>query len=294
MEVTVALGGGGVRGLAHIGVLRVLEREGVRVRGIAGTSMGGVVAAAYAAGIAPDELLALFDRADWRNLFRSRPGPGGMLGLDRVERLFREHLGSRIFAELRIPLAITATDLQTGRERVLTEGDLVDSLMATIALPGIFPPREFSEARFVDGGMVDPVPVAAARRLFRAPVVAVALSPPPEMWDADHSSPSPLLSAFPVLGRFSRLRPGIALTVFLRALEISARAFTELRLEVDRPEVIVRPAAWHLGLFDRPSVPQIAEIGAEAMERALPSLKKHFTPGAALRRGARRLFQGNQ
>src|SRR3990170_5218425 len=208
MEVTVALGGGGVRGLAHIGVLRVLEREGVRVRGIAGTSMGGVVAAAYAAGIAPDELLALFDRADWRNLFRSRPGPGGMLGLDRVERLFREHLGSRIFAELRIPLAITATDLQTGRERVLTEGDLVDSLMATIALPGIFPPREFSEARFVDGGMVDPVPVAAARRLFRAPVVAVALSPPPEMWDADHRSPSPLLSAFPVLGRFSRLPPG--------------------------------------------------------------------------------------
>src|SRR3972149_3626785 len=179
MEVTVALGGGGVRGLAHIGFLRVRERECVRVRGIAGTIMGGVVAAAYAAGIAPDELLALFDRADWRNLFRSRPGPGGMLGLDRVERLFREHLGSRIFAELRIPLAITATDLQTGRERVLTEGDLVDSLMATIALPGIFPPREFREARFVDGGVVDPVPVTAARQLFPAPVLAGALSPPP-------------------------------------------------------------------------------------------------------------------
>lgn len=294
MDICVALGSGGFRGLAHIGVLQVLEDAGYSIVALAGTSMGGIVAAAYAAGNTPSELVTLFNESMQLGLLRARPEQGGLIGLSRIETRLAALLGDVTFEELRIPLALTATNLETGHELVLTKGVVLDAVLASMAVPGIFSPRIFQGARLVDGGAMDPVPVAPVRGLARAPVIAVALTPPPDQWDADHGSPNPLLSAFPALDRFSQLRPGQALMIFLRTLEISSRMFTELRLQVDQPEVIVRPEVHHVGTFDQPDAGELAALGAKAMQDALPALESHFKTGPRLRRRLQGLFRESE
>ena len=288
MDIAVALGGGGIRGLAHIGVLSVLEREGFRIRGIAGTSMGGIIAAWYAAGKSPAEMQALAEATSPRDLLHVRPGAAGMIGIDHIADLLHTVLGRRRFDDMRIPLAVTAADLNTGREVVLTEGAVADAVLATIALPGVFPPQLLGKYRLIDGGALDPVPVCPARKLFDGPVIAVALSPEPERW-AQTKSPSPL-GDLPGLQVLSRLRPGQALQVFLDSTEIMLRTYTELRLQIDKPEVIVRPEVWHVGMLQETSVAPMVAKGVEAMEGCLGKARDQFTPGRRAGRSLRSLF----
>src|SRR5512143_3205463 len=123
MDISVALGGGGARGNSHVGVLRRLEREGYRIRAVAGTSFGGIVAALYAAGFTPDEIEEIFCRVDQAALYGRAPGDGpSLLGLAGVTHWLNETLGERTFADLKIPCALTAVDLNSGQEVVLSEG----------------------------------------------------------------------------------------------------------------------------------------------------------------------------
>jgi len=275
MDITLALGGGGARGVAHIGVLRVLEREGFKIRCVAGTSMGGVMGALYAAGHSPSEMQTMVEQAREKDLFRARPGGPGLLGITVIEEWLRASLGAITFEELDIPFAVTAVDLETGEELILREGGVVDAVLATIALPGIFPPRSRDENRLVDGGVVDPVPVVPARELCDLPTFAVALSPSREDWGTD-SGPS-VLEQLPWLGVVSRLRPAQALSIFVRSLEITARYFTEFRLEIDKPDVIIRPRVAHIGLLDEPSVSAVVALGEKAAEEMLPDCRAQFT-----------------
>ena len=122
MDISIALGGGGSRGYAHIGVLRSLESKGFRIRAAAGTSAGGIVAVAYAAGYTPDELELMFTDLDQSKLFARAPTEGpGLLGLSRAAKLFEELFGDSSFADLQIPCAVVAVDLEAGREVVLSE-----------------------------------------------------------------------------------------------------------------------------------------------------------------------------
>jgi NTE family protein len=282
MDICLALGGGGARGWAHIGVLNALERAGFRIRAVAGTSMGGIIGAVYAAGYSPPELVHWAEASERRDLFRVRPSGAGLIGPDRIEELLHETLRDRTFDDLSVPCAVTATDLSTGEEIVLQEGRIVDAVLATMALPGVFPPKIIGDTRLVDGGIVDPVPVRPARRLFPGPVVAVALSPPREEW-ADTGSPSPLAS-IPIIDMFTRLRPGEALKVFLRTTELLMRMYTEVCLELDQPEVIIRPRVSHVGMFDQPSVAEMCELGEQAAEQAMAHIRSEFRIGRRLRR----------
>jgi NTE family protein len=282
MKIAIALGGGGARGLAHLGVLKALEREGFDVRGVAGTSMGGVIAAGYAIGRTPDELSTWAERAMQRGLFQARPREASLLGVERIRGVLEELLGDTTFQDVVRLLAVTATNLETGHEILLTEGRVLDAVMATIALPGIFPPQLLGSDRLVDGGVIDPVPVQAARTLYPGPVVAVALSPAPEEWAS--SAPSNPLSHLPAFSVVDRLRAGQALRIFMRALEISARSFTELRLRADRPDVIVRPRVSSVALFDMPSVELMRAAGEAAMLEKLGDLRACFGLKGTLRR----------
>lgn len=275
MDITLALGGGGARGVAHIGVLRVLEREGFKIRCVAGTSMGGVMGALYAAGNSPSEIQILVEGAKDKDLFRARPSGPGLLGITAIEEWLRSTLGTITFEELEIPFAVTAVGLESGEELILTEGGVVDAVLATIALPGIFPPRSKDEHRLVDGGVVDPVPVVPARKLCDLPTVAVVLSPRRKDW-AKEPAPS-VLEQLPWLGMVSRLRPAQALSIFVRSLEITSRYFTEFRLEIDKPDVIIRPDVAHIGLLDEPSVSAVVALGEQAAEEALPACRAQFT-----------------
>jgi NTE family protein len=282
MDIALALGGGGARGLAHIGVLKVLEKEGFKVRAVAGTSMGGVIAAAFASGLSPQEIAESADGLDIKGMLELRTGGPSVFGLNRIQAWLENLLGDRTFEDLLIPLAVTATDLTTCREVVLTEGKVVKAVMATIALPGLFPPQGFGESRLVDGGTLDPVPVLPARSLSAQPVVAVVLSPAAERWP-ETRSPS-LMESLPWAQLVSRLRVVQAIEVFQQTLEITFRMHTELRLSLDKPEVLVRPDVWDVGLFDDPSLPYMIDKGQLAMLEALPALRAQFTWPRRLRR----------
>lgn len=187
--VGVALGGGGARGIAHIGVLRVLEREGMPVDCVAGTSIGGIIAAAYASGLTPDQLEdeAKNTTSAWRMLRFADPGPlkHGLLRGNRLQDYFEDRLGNKTFEDLRIPLAIVSVDLNAREEDVLTEGSLSLAVRATISVPGLFMPVEVDGKRLVDGGLLNNVPVSAVRQLGADVVIAVDVEPDPQ--DPSHA-----------------------------------------------------------------------------------------------------------
>ena len=159
---TLALGGGGARGWAHVGVARALEEHGLRPRRIVGTSMGAIIGAALAAGRTPDEIEADAGRAQMHRLMRRRGrfalfDPRGVL-----EHIARE-LGNPNIEDLPTPLGITAYDLVAGRPRLITSGRLVDALEVSIAVPLFFPPRRDPDGVWCDAGPWEGIPVTLAR-----------------------------------------------------------------------------------------------------------------------------------
>ena len=291
MDITLALGGGGSRGNAHIGVIRRLEQEGFRIKGIAGTSIGGIVGVLYAAGYRPNDIEEIFCALDHKSLYGHAPEDGpSLIGLAGVRQKLIGILGDRTFDSLRIPFAVTATDLKSGTEVVFTSGLLVDAILATIAMPGIFPARHIGDFELIDGGALDPVPVAPARALApRLPVVAVSLTLP--MGSAARTWSVPLPSYVPrvLVDRFSRMRYGLVLDVVLRSMDITNRAVTEYRLEVDKPDVIIRPQVGNIDTLDIINVREVIKIGEQAVDEVLPKLKQKFTLRKRIRRalGAR-------
>jgi NTE family protein len=295
MDITLALGGGGSRGHAHVGVIRRLEQEGFRIRALAGSSAGGIVAAAYAAGYGADELEALFAGLDQSRLFGRATGEGpSLLGLSGAERVLEEFFGGRYFSDLHIPCAMVATDLKSGREVILGEGLVVDAVLASIALPGIFPPRLFKDYLLVDGGVVDPVPVAVARSLAPGlPVVAVALSGSAAAGDGAIHLPFPVTVPTPIVERITRLRVAQAFNIFLQAVDVGGRTLTELRLQVEKPAVTIRPEVGDIGLLDIVDVHKIVRLGERAVDAALPELRRTGSWPNRLRRRLDRIGKRN-
>lgn len=273
MDIALALGGGGAKGNAHIGVLRVLEREGFRVRAIAGTSAGGLVAAVYAAGYSPDEIEAHMRQVDQHKLYGLLPSDEpALLSLTGIENAISGLLGERTFADLQIPCALTAVDIRRSQEVILRDGKVLDALLATMAVPGVFPPKAWKEYLLVDGGVLNPVPVAIARMLApNLPIVAVSLMPPQKDWSTypvvKKISPPAMLKSV------SRLRIAQAFEIFLHSVEIGQRMLTELRLEVDHPDVIIRPHVHDIGMFDRVKITEVIQRGEQGAELALPALQ---------------------
>lgn len=272
MKLALALGGGGAKGSAHIGVLRASERAGHEIGALAGTSIGGLIGAVYLAGNSLDDIEERLADAEYRRLFRRGPDAGNsLLGLAGVTELLSDALGERSFDDLAVPFAVTAVDLVTGQEVILRQGRLLDAILATIALPGIFPPRIWGEYELVDGGLSNPVPVSLARSLAPGlPVVAVVLSKPPKAHrELPDKNP---LAPLPVLERIPKFRLAQAFNVFARGLAISGRLLTELRLDLEKPELIIRPDVDHIGLLEQVDVHAVVKLGEEAAEKQLPFL----------------------
>jgi NTE family protein len=286
MNITLALGGGGARGNAHIGVLRRLEQEGIKIAAIAGTSFGGLVAIFFALGYSPDQIEEMFVALDQTQLYGISPNDGpSLLGLAGVARWLEGILGDRTFKDLNMPCVVTAADLKSGYEVILSKGSLREALLATIALPGIFPARHIGEWELVDGGTLDPVPVASARALKPTlPVIAVVLSTPMGVPAQTWNIPLPDYLPRTLLDRISKMRYSRALDVFSRSLDLLMRALTEYRLEVDKPEIILRPQVSEIDILDRVDVHNLVKKGAEAVEAALPEIKNLFAWQTRLRR----------
>jgi NTE family protein len=291
-EIALALGGGGVRGLAHIGVIRRLQQEGYTIRAIAGTSAGGLMGAIFAAGNDPSQVETYLKTLNQTTLFsrHSDDGPS-LMGLHGVNQALIDLIGTSTFEQLKIPFACTAVDIQTGQEIILSNGRVVDCVLATIAFPGVLPPRQLGQTLLVDGGVLDPVPVSLARWLApHIPIVAVCLSSPPENWVDlppfvfPRNTPIPT----PILDQFSKLRIGQALQIFSRSMDITSRMLSELRLKIDQPDVIIRPDVEKYGYFDNVNPSELIVLGDLATLSALPGLEKKMGWGNSISRRFRR------
>lgn len=275
MDISLALGGGGAKGLTHIGVIRSLEREGFRIRAVAGTSFGGLVAAFHAAGYGARQIEDLYAAVDQHVFFGGASRGGAALyDLSGASEWLTLTLDDRTFEDCSVPCAVTAANLDTGHEVIISRGLLREAVLAAIAFPGVFPPQEWEGQRLIDGAVIDPVPVANARALAPGiPVVAVVLSLPA-------APPSRRLS-LPVTEHLPRIitrglaktRIGRVWAVFMRSVDIGSRQLAELQLRLQQPDVVIRPAVEHIGLFDRVDVRSTTCLGDAAVEAALPELR---------------------
>jgi len=276
MEISLALGGGGVRGVAHIGVLRALEAHGFQVKAIAGTSAGGLVGAVYAAGFNTEMIEAAVNKLDKHRSYERAPDDApSLLGLSSVADILTDLLSNRTFDDLNIPFTAIAACLDTGEEVILRKGKVIDALMATIAVPGIFPSKIIAGRSLTDGGVVDPVPVRVARWMRPdLPVVAVMLHKLPEDFTLDQISlPIPIPGPTSLIERLTELRPVQAFKIFSRSVEISGRHLAELNMKLYTPEVIIAPRVGHIGLLQHIDAQALIEEGITATEISINRLK---------------------
>jgi len=270
-RIGLALGGGGARGLAHIGILKVLQREQIPIAAIAGTSMGGIVGALYAAGKSLEEIEAeALKRGDIGQIFKLidlRFMGSALLKGNRIRKLLAEMLGAdATFADLRLPFAVVAADYNSGREVVLKAGKLVDAVRATMSVPGVFEPVEIEGYQLVDGGVLDNVPVGVARELGADKVIAVDVLPNFRLNQPGQE---------PVVPPLAPKRTPKAYRQLWHIELVMIAALTDFRLKEARPDVIIRPELPVdmdlLMSFDRPQ--EAIACGERAAEAALPHVR---------------------
>jgi len=174
-KVGLALGSGAARGFAHIGVLQVLEQEGIPVDFVSGCSIGALIGALYCSGMTVKEMIELAEKIEpWHWVDLSRPGKGLIIG-DKIEDMIKKYTGERAFDELEIPLSIVATDLYSGQRYVFDRGPVYRAVRASISIPGIFRPVEMEDKLLVDGAVVDAVPVELVRYMGARVIIGVNL-----------------------------------------------------------------------------------------------------------------------
>ncbi len=290
MDIVIALGGGGVRGIAHIGVIRCLQENGFKICGVAGTSAGGLVGSVFAAGFSTQEIESAARNLNTARSFRRNPeDKPSLLGVSGISNMLFEMLGDKKIEDFDIPFVATAVSLRNGNEIVLNKGKAVDAVLATIAVPGVLPIHEVGGKVLMDGGVLDPVPVTSARWLNPSlPIVAVVLHQKSKEYDPDNL---PLPFAVPgpssVIERLSKVRLVEALKIFARSVEITTEKLSELRLIIDKPDVIIRPSVGNYNLLDKVDPDKLIKKGKIATLAALPEIEKACSSMSTIKRRLR-------
>ncbi len=249
-RIGLALGGGGARGIAHLGVWQRLVELGVELHCIAGTSIGAIAGAIIAAGRV-DEALKWCAESDWKKLpklfmetqFTSKALTKGT----RVEKLLAELVGAKAFDELSTRFAAVATDLNTGERIVMQDGDLLSAVRASMSIPGVFRPVERDGRILIDGQLVDPIPIAACRAMGADKVIAVDINPPNAPGSA---KPFAKVNIFDVLMN----------TITIFNCEMTRRVLAE-----HKPDLLIRPDVGDVLALDFRNVMRLVEIGRQAV-----------------------------
>ncbi|HUG23271.1 patatin-like phospholipase family protein [Piscinibacter sp.] len=247
-RIGLALGGGAARGFAHIGVIQVLEENGIRPDLVVGTSAGSLVAALYASGKSGPALAQLADGMD-ETAFTDWAFPGrGMIRGDALARYVRDKTGARLIEQMPLPLGIVATDLDSGQPILFQFGDTGLAVRASSAVPAVFQPVRIGKREYVDGGLVSPVPVRFARQMGAELIIAVDISASPE-GNPTSDPMQMLLQTFAIMGR-------------------SINNF-----ELRDADVVVRPKLPGVSGADFSGRKRSIQAGREAMLAHLPALK---------------------
>ena len=251
-RIGLALGGGAARGFAHIGVIQVLEEAGIQVDMVAGTSAGSLIAAIYASGRSGAEMGSLAQTMDESAITDwSFPGRGLIRG-EALARYVREQTGGKLIEQMKLPLGIVATDLDSGAAILFQRGDTGMAVRASSAVPAVFQPVKIGTREYVDGGLVSPVPVRFARQMGAELVLAVDISSPPD-GNATSDVMKMLLQTFAIMGR-------------------SINQF-----ELKDADIVLRPLLAGVSSADFTARMKAIQAGREAALRLLPDLKAKIT-----------------
>jgi len=313
--IGLALGGGAARGLAHIGIIKTLAAHGIMPNVVVGTSMGAVVGGALASGRL-DAVEAWARGLQPRNIFGYldiRLNGSGLIGGAKLAAELESTIGHSLIEDLPVKFATVATEVRTGHEIWLTHGRMVDAMRASYALPGIFSPVLIGDRWLVDGALVNPVPVSAARAMGAEIVIAANLSSDVFTHSTTIYSHGPSaevsVSVMPEveapppkrgIGKFFSAertmkreffggggRPGIS-TVMVDAFNIMQDRITRARLAGDPPDLLISPRVGQIGWFDFHRADDLIAYGARAAERAIDSIQEaiHILAPQAIEAGA--------
>jgi NTE family protein len=264
-KIGLALSGGAARGIAHIGVLRVLREEGIPINVMAGTSAGAAIGAVYASGQDIDRMAAYALDADWKRMAPlidpSFPKTGFIKGR-KITSLLSGFVGGNIrFSDLKIPFACVATDIDTGEEVVIKSGLVLEALRASISIPGIFTVVKREGRHLVDGGLTTPVPVNVVRQMGADFIIAVNVNP-------EFSNR---------MGKGSQKRikahkePNI-FQIMMQSIYITTNAVAHHSLE--NADIVIEPDLSNIGAGDFQKAGELISQGEQAARAAIPEIKR--------------------
>ncbi len=272
MKIGVALGGGGAKGLAHVGVLRVLDSAGIHIDIIAGTSAGAIAGSLYAAGKTPDEIELLIQGLRMQQLLtRDRTGMG-FFSTDGIHRLIETAIGKATRIEdLPIQFIAMAVDVDSSAETAFDSGSVADAVCASAAFPGLFAPVEIDGRFYFDGGVTNSVPFDVVRRRGASRVLAVDLGSDDPVFTIQfpHRRGSAwFYRLLFVAGNQSIVR------VATRAIGVMSRQIRMQKLKEFPPDLILHPLVQHVGMMDFDLSQDCIHAGEQAARDALPQIER--------------------
>lgn len=262
LKIGLALGGGAAKGFAHIGVIKMLEASGIHVDVVAGTSAGSVVGALYASGMDPFQLQQTAFGLDEAKIRDVRLFSGGLLRGRALQDYVNQLVRNRPIERLKLPFAAVATQLETGSRTVFVSGNTGQAVRASSSIPGVFEPVEIRGMHYVDGGLVSPIPVDAARQLGADFVIAVDISARP-----GGTNPQGM---FNIMGQ--------SITIMGRELAVQ---------EIARADVVIRPDLSGIGPADFEQKDEAILAGEKAALAAIPEIRAKLAARQAALAAAR-------
>ena len=267
-KIGLALGGGAARGMAHIGVLNVLEKEGIPIDLIAGTSAGAIIGSLYArskeASLVEQKIIELSERRITRLIDPALPRTGFIKG-EKFNDLLVSFLGGNIkFSDLLMPFACTATDIDTGEAVVFDRGSVIEAIRASISLPGIFTVARRQGRYLVDGGLANPVPVDLARRMGADFVIASNVIP--DVLDRSHGS---------VKESPRSVREPNIIHILLQSLHIGT--YSLVRSSLAKADVAIEPDVAHIGAAEFHHAVECIKQGELAAQNAIPEIRSRLS-----------------
>jgi len=302
-KIGLALGCGTSRGLAHIGVIKVLERENINIDCIAGSSMGAIVGGAYASGKTSDEMEKIALDFPLKKIMRiANPSfsMSGLFGGNSMERIMKKIVGDITFSDLKIPLSVVCSDICTGEEVIIREGLLRKAMRASASFPGLFVPVKYNNRFLVDGGLVNLVPANIVRNMGADIVIAVNVTRNVKNYtqfmrnkkegiveksDKNESQDNPLfykmfdrssIGFFP-FNLFKQKKnhwtPNI-IDVLLQTVYIAEERIAASQLYDTKIDILLSPDFGHISMFEFNKAPNIIKHGETAAIEAMPKIKE--------------------
>jgi len=269
-RVGLALGSGAARGLAHIGVLAALQRQGIQIDMIAGTSMGSLVGALYAGGKDIDQIRSLaLDLGPKRFSFLADPAlsRSGLIRGRKISGMLRSIIGDTEFRDLEIPFACIATDIERGQEVVISQGLVREAVKASCSIPVVLAPVKWEGRYLVDGGLVDPVPVKILKEMGADFIIAVNVIPTVRE-KFPEASPKHAESKQPNI-----------LSIMVQTMNIIA--YQRLKLSLVGADVIIEPQLAHIGWGDFHRAPECILQGELAVHDSVQEIKTRLVDCSA-------------